>query len=143
MENTDVKMNQVKIGGRSFPLFFSLRALLNIQKRIQEFNINNIREITSTFGNMVKILYILAENAAKMNGTKLDVDEEWLELHIPPTNRMVIAIQLGIMKAITNGMNMESEQDEDTDREIDVVLREIQKKSEKTDSHGEKSQDTD
>ena len=137
--DTVVKTHTVKIGGRTFTLAFTLRAMLELQRRIEGFDFNEINNLIRTTQGMLDALYVLAENGAKLNGEELDVDEDWFALHIPPTLRKMVSIQLAIAETFTDGMMMETEEDE-WDREVDVVLQEIQKKRQTTDSPGEKSQ---
>ena len=76
----------------------------------------------------------------RLNGEKLDVDQDWFALHTPANVRKLISLQLAVIETITDGMSMETEEDDDREREVDLVLQEIQKKSQTTDSPGEKSQ---
>ena len=140
MEKFEMKPHTVKVAGREFHLAFTLRAMLEMQKRIEGFNFENIDKIVSTPQGMVDALFVLAENGAKLNGETLNVDEEWFALHIPATLRKFVSIQIAIMETLTDGMMMESEEDDERSREVDVVLQEIQKKRAQESSPGEKSQ---
>ena len=143
MENEIVKTKTVKIGGRTFELAYTLRAMMNMQKQIENFDFVDINNLLSTNEGIVSILYILAENGEKLNGRKMDVDQDWFAMMIPANLKKLLSLRFAIVEAITAGMEMESEEDDEHGREIDVVLQEIQKKREKTDSPGEKSQATD
>jgi hypothetical protein len=107
-------------------------------KSIEGFNFNDIDKIVSTPKGMLDTLYILADTGERLSGRELDVDREWFALHTPANMRKIVSIQIIIIKTLTDGMSMEAEDDDD--KEVDVVLQEIQKKSEKTSSPGEKSQ---
>ena len=139
MENM-AKTYKVKIGGREFPLAFTLRTLIRLKQDNPDFDVSDIGKAASDPDDMVRILYYMMEDAAKLAGKTLDVDREWIALHIPVNARKFIAIQLAINHAATEGMKMEAEEDEDEGREVDLVLQEIQKKSGKTDSAGDGSQ---
>lgn len=130
----------VKIGGREFQLAFTLRAMLQLRQKIEGFDYSNVSETISTPEGMLAALYVLAENGERLAGRILDVDEDWFALHIPANVRRFISIQIAVMEAISAGMDMEAEQDDDRSREVDLVLQEIQKKSAKTGSPGERSQ---
>lgn len=139
MENSVVKTHTVKIAGRTFTLAFTLRAMLEMQKRIEGFDFNDIDRLVGSPQGMLDILYVLAENGAKLNGETLDVDEEWFAVHIPATLRKFVSIQLAVMETMADGMTMEAEEDDERGVEVDVVLREIQKKRKTASSLGEKS----
>jgi hypothetical protein len=85
----------------------------------------------------------MAESAAKLNGEQMDIDREWIALHIPINTRKLISLQIAIIKTTAEWMEMEAELDADEEREVDLVLQEIQKKRVKTDSPGGKSSPTD
>lgn len=139
MENSVVKTHKIKIGGREFTLAFTLRAMLKMQQRIEGFDFNQIDKLVQTPDGMLQALYILAENGEKLEGRDIDVDEDWFALRIPANLRKFVTIQLAITETLTDGMSMEAEDDDERSREVDVVLQEIQKKRERTGSHGEKS----
>ncbi len=133
MKNEIVKTEKVKIGGREFTLGFTLRALIRMQNRIEGFNFNEIDRFVASPEGLVTTLYVLAENGAKLEGKTLDVDQDWFELHIPANRKKMMEITIAIMNTLTYGMAMETEEDEEHGKEVDVVLEEIQKKSGKTD----------
>ena len=143
MENEIVKTQTVRIGGRDFVLAFTLRAMLRMQKQIEGFDFNDINTLLATPEGMLSVLYILAENGEKLSGRELDVDQDWFALRIPVSMKKLLSLRFAIVTAITEGMNMEAEEDDEHGREVDVVLQEIQKKSGKTASPGEKSPPTD
>lgn len=138
--NYTKKQHTVKVSGRTFNLAFPLRAMLEMQNRIEGFNFNEIDKMVSKPEMLLPMLVILAENGAMLNGEKLDVDQDWFALHTPANVRKLISLQLAVIETITDGMSMETEEDDDREREVDLVLQEIQKKSQTTDSPGEKSQ---
>ncbi len=138
MEHDETRTRKIKIGGREFELAYTLRAMIRMHNSIKDFNMNEIDRFVIVPENMVQMLYILAENGAKLKGKTLDVDEEWFEVHIPVNARKFVEIQIAVNEAIADGMMMETEMDEKRGKVIDAVLRDIQKKSEKISSDGEK-----
>ena len=141
MESNYIKKNHtVKIAGRVFQLAFPLSAMLEMRNSIDGFEYGEIENLVRDPDVLLKTLYILARNGALLAGEKLDVDQDWFGLHIPVNIRKMIAIQLTVLETIADWMNMETEEDENREREVDLVLQEIQKKSVKTSSPGEKSQ---
>ena len=133
------KKTMIRLDGREFPIVFTLRTLIRLKEENPDFDVSTISKALATPGNLVKVLYFMMADAAKLEEKELDVDEDWIALRISISPRRFVGLQLKIIHAITDNMNMESG-DEDEDREVDLVLQEIQKKSEKTASPGEKSQ---
>lgn len=137
--NGMAKTYKVKIAGREFPLAFTMRTLIRLQQKDPDFDISNVGKSLSKLETMIMIMTYMMEDAAKLEGKTLDVDEEWITLHVPVTARQILKFQLAIIHTVTECMKMESE-DTEEDREVDLVLQEIQKKSGKTDSDGDRSQ---
>lgn len=139
MDNLIVKTQTVKIAGREFTLAFTLRSMIALQKDADVFDFDEINRLITRPDGLLEVLYLLADDGEKLNGRKLDVDKDWFALHIPANMRKFISLQIAVMKTLANGMTMEA-LEANEDAEVDVVLQEIQKKSEKTSSPGEKSQ---
>ena len=138
MDDSVVKTHTIKIGGREFTLAFTLSSMLAMQNCIDGFNFNDIDNLVSTPAGLLNTLYVLADTGERLSGRELDVDKEWFALHTPATMRKLLSIQIIVMNTLADGMSMEAEND--NDHEVDLVLQEIQKKSEKTSLPGEKSQ---
>ena len=138
MENYVKKQHRIKIGGRDFNLAFPMKAYMEMSNSIDGFDFSDINKMMADPNKMMPMLFILAKYGALLNGEKVDFDLDWMDMHTPVTTRKIIAIQLSILNTITDYMEMETEEDEDLDREVDVVLREIQKKSQTSKSAGEK-----
>ena len=133
MEREVVKTHDVKIAGRTFTLAFPLRAMLMMQRDIEGFDFNELNKLVSNPDSMLDMLYILADNGARLKGGTLDVDKDWFALHIPASLRKLLSIRISITETLADGMNMEAEEDDEHGHEVDVVLQEIQKKRDKTD----------
>jgi len=123
-----VKMRSVTIGGREIKLAYTLDAYIEMSETIEGFDMGDIKKAVTNPKRMVDILFIMANNAAKLNGTPLDFDREWLRLHIPVSTRKFVSLQLAIIHTVTDGMEMETELSAEEDQEVDLVLRELQKK---------------
>lgn len=143
MENADISTRTVKIGGRTFDLAFTVASMIDIRKLDPDFDFGKVDEIVSTPEGMVHALYVLAKSGAMLKNETLDVDEDWFSVHIPANVRKFVSIQIAIMETMADAMMMEAEEDDERSHEVDVVLQEIQKKREKTDSPGESSSATD
>jgi len=138
-----MKEHKVVIAKRTFPLSYSLSCLEKMEKTIPDFDSTKIDELINSTSGLLDILYLLAVQGAKLQGQKLDVDRDWFGDHLPVNFKRLFTIRLAVTETIVDGMSMEAEEEEDADREIDVVLEELKKKEEKTDSPGEKSSPTD
>lgn len=132
MENI-VKTQSIKIGGRTFSLAFTLKTLLDMQEHIEGFDYNRIEEIVRRPQGLVDVLYYLMKTGEALEGRELDVDSDWIALHIPPSAKQILYLQILIRDTMQDNMHMETEEDDDRSREVDLVLQELQKKSEKTD----------
>lgn len=127
----------VKIGGRTFPLAYTMRGMLRMQQSIKDFDTSRIKEILSEPSGLIDILFVMMQDGADLEGRPLDVDKTWVSLHLPPSVRKVVELQIAVIDVMTEDMLMETEEDEERSREVDVVLQEIQKK--RTASLGGKS----
>lgn len=140
MESFEKKQHTIKIGGRNFRLAFPMKAYREMLNSIDGFDFSDVNKMLADVNKMMPMLFILAKYGALINGEQVDFDLDWIEMHTPVSTKKIIAIQLSILNTINDYMEMESEQDEDLNREVDIVLQEIQKKSKRISSHGEKSQ---
>ena len=140
MESYTKKQYKIKIDGREFPLAFPMKAYREMSNSIEGFDFGDVNKMVADPNKMMPALFILAKYGAILNGQKVDFDQDWIDLHTPVSTRKIIAIQLAIINTISENMDMESEEDEDLEREVDLVLQEIQKKSERINSPGGKSQ---
>ena len=132
MENI-IKTHTVKIGGRTFNLAFTLKTMLDMQTGIDGFDFNRLDEIVTKPGILLDVLYLMAKTGEALEGREMDVDKDWFALHLPPSMRKIMSLQFAIRDTIQDAMNMETNDDDEYSREVDLVLQEIQKKREKTD----------
>ena len=128
-----MKEHSVKIGGREFPLSFSLKTMLRLQEDVDGFDLNKIDEFVRSPGGLLDILYEMAVSGAALEDKKLDVNKDWMAERIPFSMKRLVDIQVEIVNTLTAGMEMETEEEENADREVDVVLEDIKKKDMKTD----------
>lgn len=132
MENT-IKTQTITIGGRKFALAFTLKTMLDMHENIEGFDYNEIDKTVETPKGILDVIYCLAKTGEAIEGRELDVDKDWFALHIPASVKKLIYLRLAIRDTIQGNMFMESEDDDERSREVDVVLQQIQKKSGKTD----------
>ena len=127
-----MKEYSLTIGGRKFPLAFTLNTMLRMQEEVDGFNFDNMGEYISTAGGLVTIMYYMAASGAALENQKLDVSRTWMAERIPVNPKRIEQIRDAVIGAITDGMKMEAEEAENEDREVDVVLEDIKKKDGKT-----------
>jgi hypothetical protein len=133
-----MKRHTVTIAKREFNLAFTLNTMIRMQEDQPDFDFNKLDVILRQPKGLVDVLYQLALSGAALEDSPLDVSKEWMAEHIPANQKSLAEIQMGVVNALTDGMRMETEEEENENREVDVVLEEIKKKDEKTDSPGEK-----
>ena len=121
-----MKKHSITIGGREFPLAFTLHTMIRMEREIEGFDFANIMELVRKPAGMLDMLYCLAETGAALDGGQLDVDREWMSLRIPVSLKKMSEMQVEIMETLSDGMSMET--DTEDDEEVDVVLEEIKKK---------------
>ena len=127
-----MKEYSLTIGGRKFPLAFTLNTMLRMQEEVDGFNFDNMGEYISTAGGLVTMMYYMAASGAALENQKLDVSRTWMAERIPVNPKRIEQIRDAVIGAITDGMKMEAEEAENEDREVDVVLEDIKKKDGKT-----------
>lgn len=123
-----MKTTQLKIGKRTFALAFNMNALFDMQDTIPEFDLSKLTSYTKSPRGMIDLIIILARQGEQLEGRALDVDHEWFGRHLSPSPKQIAKIQQAVLGALTDGLTMESEDDEEA--EHDVVLEEIKKKEE-------------
>ena len=127
-----MKEHKVEIGGREFPLAFTLNTMIKLQEDIPDFDFKDLDERMKNPKGFVDMLFRLAFSGAALENKKLDVDRDWLAERIPVNNEKISAIANEASLAIVESMLMETEQMEKEGREVDVSLEKIKKNEEIT-----------
>ena len=120
-----MKTIPVKIKKRTFALAFTLDALADMQDLIPGFTITDVYKYPKTPRGLSAMLYALAKHGEAMEGRTLDVDRAWFGA-LSPSPACCAAYQVAIFEALNIGLSMENE-DDDPDRETDLVLEELKK----------------
>lgn len=121
--------HEVKIGGKVFPLAFTLKTLIDLQKEIKDFDLASLEiSVAKDPKGLMDLLYLLASSGAALEDKELDVSREWMAARIPASAKRMADIQVAMMDTISDGMAMETEEAEE-ENEVDVTLREIKKNS--------------
>ena len=121
-----MKLTRLKIGGREFALAFTLDAMMELQDKIDGFDMNELSNYVKTPSGMLDLLVAFARQGEYLEGRVLDADKHWFGAHISPAPSRIAKIQIALLDALSVGMKMEMEDSED--REVDVVLEGIKKK---------------
>lgn len=127
-----MKKHTVIIGGREFPMAFTLKTMIRMQEEIPGFNYNEIDKFIATPAGMLDTLYYLMVSGAALEDQTLDVSKDWIGERIPASRTRLAQIQVATIETLADGMAMETEEEENRDREIDVVLEDIKKNGGKT-----------
>ena len=122
---------QLQIGDREFPLKFTLRTLIRMQEDLPDFN-DDFNAYIVTPKGLMNTIYYLALSGAAVEDRELDVSKEWMAERIPANGKKLQEIQRTVVDALVDGNRMETEEEENQDREVDVVLEEIKKNGSKT-----------
>ena len=124
--------HEIKIWDRTFPLSFTLRTLIRMQEDLPDFNDDFNKYITTAKG-LMNTIYYMALSGAALEDKTLDVSLDWMAERIPASGKKLQEIQRAIVDTLVEGNRMETEEEENQDREVDVVLEEIKKNGSKTD----------
>lgn len=120
-------MISISLGKRQFPLAFNLDAMTAVEqltgKSLKKDSLNDALENRKT---LVQILLILMQQGAELAHITCTVDETWLNRHLFPG--AIPRVTVAILDAITEGMTMETLEEDEEGEEVDAVLEEIKKK---------------
>lgn len=124
-----IKETAVTVGGREIPLYYDLRAQIEIDEELEmtydELN-EKLRGKKPNTKLTVQAIRILGNRALVHGGGKADLTDDWLIEHISPKD--MAAYKVALMAAIMTGWFMET--DDSWNERQDVTLNEILKKKE-------------
>ena len=142
----DKKMPEIKIGGRSIPLYYSTYETIAIQREIgctafqlndQVFGVETIDEdkdktmdnIRLTVANdpektekLGKLIRILGNAGLEESGEEGNLTDKWVLRNMKPA--MVLIYAVGVMAVISQGNMIEVQDEEKKGQEVDVILEE-------------------
>lgn len=142
------KLPELKIGGRSIPLYYSTYETLAIQQEIgctafqlndQVFGLEKIdKDEDATVENtrltvasdpekmekLGKLIRILGNAGLEESGQEPDLTDKWVLRHMKPA--MIIVYAVGLMMVISNGNTMEAKGEENGP--VDEIKEEIEAK---------------
>ena len=125
----------IKIGDREIPLRFKMTEFAEIEEEIG--NLGEVRDLLlkgkKRIRNIAAVIRILGNAGLKHAEEPADLTDEWLLENMNPYELM--AYQLAVMACMTKESESQAAAEEDKDKEVDVVLEEINRKKETVNSH--------
>lgn len=120
-----MKTLPVKIGGKELHLAFTLDALANMEEMIRNFDFARVSEYARSPRGLGDLVYCMAQQGELLEGRQLTVSRAWIGAHLPPSPVKAASIQIAVLSALAEGLNMEA--DEEETGEVDEALEEIKK----------------
>ena len=123
------------IGDKNIPLYFGMDEFIEIEETIG--NLGELRELIlkgrQRLRNMIKTIRILGNAGLKREGREADLTEEWLRENMDP--HALMAYQIGILACLQRDGESQAVNENNENKERDVVLEEIQQKKAPVNSH--------
>ena len=125
----------INIGGRIIPLRFRMNQFAEIEEQIG--NLGEVKNLIlnskNRIRNCVGIIRIMGNAGLKHAGEEADLTEDWLMDNMDP--HALAGYQAAILACMMKENHSEARQEEEENKERDVVLEEIQAKKEPVNSH--------
>lgn len=125
----------LNIGERKIPLRFRMDQFIEIEEEVG--NLGEVRELImkgrNRLRNLVAVIRILGNAGLKAAGDKDDLTDEWLRAEMDP--HALMAYQIGVIACLTKEGESQAVQEENEDKERDLVLEEIEAKKDPVNSH--------
>lgn len=123
------------IGDRKIPLRFRMDQFIEIEEEIG--NLGEIRELIlkgrNRLRNIIGVIRILGNAGLKAEGEKDDLTDEWLRENMDP--HALTTYQLAVIACLTKESASEAAEEENENKERDLVLEEIESKKDPVNSH--------
>ena len=129
-----MKTHKIRIAKRDFALLFNYAAMAEMVEQIQGFDIGDVVNIVKNPRTFPVMIACLARAGEAEEGRVLDVDAAWFAHHMRPSPVSIMKITTAVNEALTDGIMMETEEDEDEEGEVDEVLEDLKKKEAPGDS---------
>ena len=125
----------LNIGERKIPLRFRMDQFIEIEEEVG--NLGEVRELImkgrNRLRNLVAVIRILGNAGLKAAGEKDDLTDEWLREEMDP--HALMAYQIGVIACLTKEGESQAVQEENEDKERDLVLEEIEAKKDPVNLH--------
>lgn len=126
-----MKQHSIRIGNKDFPLAFTLGTMELLEEQIKDFDLSKIDAIMQTNKGLLDVLYCLAREGAYLTDSELKESRRWFGAHVSLSKGQIVKLITEITETMVDGMSMETDDGQDPDHEVDVVLEEIKKKDAK------------
>ena len=125
---------KVTIAEREIPLRFRMNEFAQIEEEVG--NLAEVKELVlngkNRIRNTVSIIRIMGNAGLRHAGEAEDLTDEWLMENMDP--HALLAYQVAVLGCMTKESESEASQEEDENRERDLVLEEIQAKKDPVNS---------
>lgn len=123
------------IGDRTIPLYFGMDEFIEIEETIG--NLGELRDLIlkgrQRLRNMIGAVRILGNAGLKREGKEADLTDEWLRANMDP--HALMAYQIGILACLQRDGESQAVNENNEDKERDLVLEEIEQKKDPVNSH--------
>ena len=125
----------VAIGERKIPLRFRMDQFIEIEEEVG--NLGEVKELIlngrKRLRNIVTVIRILGNAGLKAAGEAADLTDEWLREEMDP--HAIMAYQIAVIACLTKETESQAVQEENENKERDLVLEEINEKKDPVNSH--------
>ena len=123
------------IADRTIPLYFGMDEFIEIEETIG--NLGELRDLIlkgrQRLRNMIGAVRILGNAGLKREGKEADLTDEWLRANMDP--HALMAYQIGILACLQRDGESQAVNENNEDKERDLVLEEIEQKKDPVNSH--------
>ena len=125
----------LNIGERKIPLRFKMNQFAEIEEEVG--NLGEVRKMIlngkQRIRNLMKVIRILGNAGLKHAGEQADLTEEWLNENMDP--HALMAYQIAVIACLSKESESQAAQEENENKERDLVLEEINEKKDPVNSH--------
>jgi hypothetical protein len=125
----------LNIGDRTIPLYFGMDEFIEIEETIG--NLGELRDLIlkgrQRLRNMIGVVRILGNAGLKREGKEADLTDEWLKENMDP--HALMAYQIAIIACLHRDGDSQAVNENNEDKERDLVLEEIEQKKDPVNSH--------
>ena len=125
----------LNIGERKIPLRFKMNQFAEIEEEVG--NLGEVRKMIlngkQRIRNLMKVIRILGNAGLKHAGEQDDLTEEWLNENMDP--HALMAYQIAVIACLSKESESQAAQEENENKERDLVLEEINEKKDPVNSH--------
>lgn len=125
----------LNIGDRTIPLYFGMDEFIEIEETIG--NLGELRDLIlkgrQRLRNMIGTVRILGNAGLKREGKAADLTDEWLKENMDP--HALMAYQIAILACLHRDGDSQAVNEENENKERDLVLEEIEQKKDPVNSH--------